>query len=507
MDIVTRHRYHLAVGIFIGLGVFLRVIHLTTRELDPDESWVVYSVMQPTLTGMLENIVVAPPLFSYLLFLSLKILPSSEFFLRLLPLLFSIGSLPLIYLLSLKITKSKTISLISLLLLAVCPWQIFYSRYVKQYSAETFFTISLLFVGTNVILGDRKLKNWTYFTYAFLIIVAPLFSFANIFITLAIAGLSLWRFLKTRDLKRLLINALPFLIAGILFFMAYLYLIKGQSENKAVLDYWEGKNGFPDLTSFVSFFKWLFINLNAILIEYSLGSKWVFPLWGLFVAGNIYLWRKKQRLALYSISSVILLLIFASFINKYPFSGSRLTLFTSPITFIILASGIRSLSNSFKKVHLKFLVIFATLLCFIPTFKDTFIQLRDTRGFGIRESVVFIENQVDEDDLIINFNLKDTLWNYYYLDKFGDTNAWDEPTRKNIGNFEKTKDLIENAEDSICIVMKTPWKGFRSRYEKKRRKLLNYLERNSIILAEFKDKQTEVYYVQPIIVQSEIKDS
>ena len=94
-----------------------------------------------------------PPL-SYLMYHFWLMLGSSEIWLRLLPIIFGVSTVFVIYKLSQKLFSEK-IALISALFLATAPYHIYYSQEIRMYSMATFFaSLSLYFFVTS--------KKWGY---------------------------------------------------------------------------------------------------------------------------------------------------------------------------------------------------------------------------------------------------------------------------------------------------------------------------------------------------------
>ncbi len=126
-------------ALLIALAVVfiaVRVANLTTFCLDSDE---VFSVRIARLGGgaMLDAAArdaVHPPLFYALLKVWIGIGGESRLWLRLLPFAFSIAALPVFLLLCRELRLNRAQTALAFLFLAVNPYQVFHSQYVRMYS-------------------------------------------------------------------------------------------------------------------------------------------------------------------------------------------------------------------------------------------------------------------------------------------------------------------------------------------------------------------------------------
>lgn len=128
--------------LIILLGITLRLYKLTEKSLWFDELGEYYASTQ-SFSQMLSIIQIhlSPPLDYIILFLTLKITPHTDFFIRLPSLVWGVLSIPVIYLLSKKLTKNNGISLLSSFFLAISPLAIQYSQEARMYAFFLFLTI------------------------------------------------------------------------------------------------------------------------------------------------------------------------------------------------------------------------------------------------------------------------------------------------------------------------------------------------------------------------------
>ena len=132
-----------AMGI-IATGAFLRLYELGTRSLWLDEAWLANGIIRFRLATILTHPHPAkpPPLFVASVRCLVVAFGNSEFVLRLVPSLFGIGVLVLLYY-ACKKAFNPDLALYATALASFSPPLIFYSREFKQYSCEAFFTLAL----------------------------------------------------------------------------------------------------------------------------------------------------------------------------------------------------------------------------------------------------------------------------------------------------------------------------------------------------------------------------
>ena len=124
-----------------------------------------YSSCDLTGRSWLSNF---PPFFDFLLKLWMK-LGDGEFILRLLPLLFSMAALALIFLLGKRLFDSR-IGVVAVLITAFMPFQIYYAQDLGPYSLYQFLCLFSLYLLVGFVTDDKKIA--TVYFIAFLNLVA-----------------------------------------------------------------------------------------------------------------------------------------------------------------------------------------------------------------------------------------------------------------------------------------------------------------------------------------------
>ncbi len=127
------------------LGFVLRVLNLNQSLWLDEASQTILSQtsINNIFFGRLGD--VHPPL-SFIFYHFWLIFGTSEVWIRLLPVLFGVATIPLIYLLT-KDMLDKRVAILSAFFLAVAPFHVYYSQEIRMYSMLTFFaTLSMYFL-------------------------------------------------------------------------------------------------------------------------------------------------------------------------------------------------------------------------------------------------------------------------------------------------------------------------------------------------------------------------
>jgi len=504
--LLVSKRYILLFLIIFVFGLFLRLRGLNSREIHFDESWVVYSIEQPTLKLMLENIRSTPFFFNLILFFSTKLLPEKEWAYRLIPFIFGVLNMPLIFFLSKKITKSIGVAFFSLLLLVFNEMHIYYSKDLKQYSCDMFFLMLIIFVGEFLLHSKRSFNILLGLLFTIFLIISFLFSYISIFPIIVIFPLLIFKYYKKKDKRAILKVALSYTIFFIALSFFYITIIKQQSEGEGLVQYWQRRGAFPDLSTIKDFLFWFRRNLSSLVIDYPFveGSRFILILLALPLIRKTRL--QKVR-AYYYYLGIIICIFVVSFFHKYPFIGNRVTLFSTSILLIIVSMGIYTLYSIVKgRLSIGITSIVLTIL-FFPYVNQGYEMATIKHVNAWDEGKRYIERQYSQDTIIINYNLTRTLW-WYYFHNFGEGDriySFSERTDKEIGDTffgkseKKLNTYINNTEKTLLIVMREPFSDYKQKlFHKQRKKLLNKLEEDDRLSSKFEKSKTYIYEVSSV---------
>ncbi len=127
----------------IAVGTLFRLYHLGTKSIWLDEAFSI-SISHRSLIDVLQMTVrtdTHPPLY-YLLLKIWLLFSQSETWVRLLSSIFSIASIPVMYLLANKLFNDRRAGLVGAAILVFSPFQIWYAQEARMYAVLTFFVLA-----------------------------------------------------------------------------------------------------------------------------------------------------------------------------------------------------------------------------------------------------------------------------------------------------------------------------------------------------------------------------
>jgi hypothetical protein len=278
---------------------------------------------------------------------------TSEYALRLFPLLAGIASIFLFYFLARRVLVSAAVPL-ALALFAISPTLIYYASEVKQYSSDVALALLLLYLAVTeriLLLGICGA-------------VAIWFSHPAVFVLGGIFGVLLvrhWRNWKVHVAGALWVGS---------FAVCYFVLLRRLSQDAMLLDYWQ--QNFMPFPPNPKWFEDSFFNLFGLSAALRFTGLAAF----VFLCGGVSLWGRNRETPLLLLSPVVPMLL-ASAVHKYPFGG-RLALFLVPILLLLMAEGAETIravaGNGFGVILVVVLLIdpgLYTLHRFVSPFSGT----------------------------------------------------------------------------------------------------------------------------------------
>ncbi len=239
---------------------------------------------------------------------------TSEYALRLFPLLAGTVSIFLFYLLARRVVRSAAVPL-ALALFAISPTLIYYASEVKQYSSDVALALLLVYLAVTeriLLLGICGA-------------VAIWFSHPAVFVLGGIFGILLlrhWRNWKVHVAGTLWVSS---------FAVCYFVLLRKLSQDAVLLAYWQ--QNFMPFPPNPKWFEDSFFDLFSASAALRFTGLAAF----VFLCGGVSLWRRNRETQLLLLSPVVPTLL-ASAVHKYPFGG-RLALFLVPILLLLMAEG------------------------------------------------------------------------------------------------------------------------------------------------------------------------
>jgi hypothetical protein len=333
--------------------------YLANRSLWLDEASLSLNIMHRTFVGVwrpLDYHQGAPIGFLLLQKLVVSLFGTSEYALRLFPLLAGLLSILLFYKLADKTILPSAVPL-AVALFAISPSLIYYSSEVKQYSSDVLIAVLLW-----SLMVWAAASDWTptrILIAGFIGSIALWLSHPAVFVLFGAGAVVLLTPISRKDWKNLRRASVVVLLWTLSFVLCYLLLLRKLSQNSFLLAYWQS-NFMPFPPRNLSDVKW-FEDGFFDFFSSSGGLRFTGLAGLVFLLGCVSLFKRSRELLFLLLSPAILVLL-ASAMHKYPF-GSRLTLFLVPVVLLLMAEGAEAIHRAVgNRLALTRLVLFGLLL-------------------------------------------------------------------------------------------------------------------------------------------------
>lgn len=409
------------------LGAFLRIHELGVENLRFDE---VTNVDRATRG--LSYLFIGDdtgPLYYFILRFWIMVFGTAEASLRMPSVLFSLGSLILLYKIAAKLFD-KNVGLISMFLFSISPFHIFYSQDVSQYSL--FVLLSLcsvwLFIKmsdkpTNLLMISFILSNilllYTNILGIFIILIQNVFFFRKMFVSY-----KKWCFLQIIILFFFMFWIVPFLKFYVLgktpFFLVRLKWIPRPSLNYLI----ETFNTFcygADRFGGMDIFQITVNNFLKNCLAFLFASCFLFGVFSLKKNGEF---NHISFLLLWLFFPILALLLISYLVS--PFFIARYFIFSFPAFLIIASKGIVRLLNNYLVLVVLFL-FFVLMLGPLHCYYNNDLKMR------WEEAIQYIHSKLGANDAILVCTAKEVqMFGYYGKEgaKYAkDQNKWNEVFR------------------------------------------------------------------------------
>jgi hypothetical protein len=425
-------------------GTILRFTqYLSNRSLWYDESTLAQSIVNRSFSELLKPLDYnqgAPLGFLMLERSAVQAFGTTEYALRLFPLLCGVISLLLFYRIA-KLTVAPRAVPIALGLFAVSGPLIYYSSEVKQYSSDV--AIAVLLLSAAICYESCELTPWRVAVFGFLGAASVWFSHPAVFV-LAGVGVSLASFcLARRRWARLGSLSIVFSLWALSFAACYLISLRQLSNNRVLLEYWS--YSFPPSPALSLLSVDWFIRTFFGIFWSPLGLELSGIAALAFLVGSISMFSNKAE-KLFILSSPVALTLLAAGLHKYPFGG-RLLLFIVPTLLLLIAEGAEQIRCKTKDeapiigaclIGLLFLhsLLFSTYHLIKPSAGDLPPGIAHTRE-EIKPVMKYVqEHHLDGDVLYVYYDARPAF--RYYAPRFSlNTVNLALGTSDNWENYEK----------------------------------------------------------------------
>lgn len=370
----SRRVYSAALAVVVLAGAFLRFWNLGLHSLWLDEAWLAKTLINSTT---LRDVVINGPgdvpnstpfLTSIAIHYLTRILGDSEWALRFLPALFSVGAILVIYALVRRFGGAQPTALFAAILTAFNTEAIYYAQELKQYAGDTFW-VPLFMLGV-LIYVDRP-TWWKAIAVGLGGLIGLGFSQPIALVLPGATLLVLYSSVRSRSLTiaEPKVRIAPSIgLIGIWVCGAGLFygLIFRHQSTSGLVNFWNeffpaskspGDMGTHLVAQMGRFFKWLFVpeawnaGLSTALGDLAIDDKWLrsISLWsaGICAAiGFFYLLVKRTSQTVCFIVVLWCVALGMSVIRKFPFGGVRVNLYMFPILVMMVVFGAEAILRS-----------------------------------------------------------------------------------------------------------------------------------------------------------------
>jgi uncharacterized membrane protein len=398
----------LAALAILALAVVFRLFDLSARNLWTDEAWVALAVLEPTFAQVLAQGQSTPPLYLLTLWVLAKLCGGSEAVLRSLSFVFGVGAVALFWPWARRLA-SPGAALLGLAAVAASPVMVYFSKELKQYSADTFFATALFLLSERLLERPGGTRWWVLGMTGLLAIG---YSHPAVFIlpvVLVLLGAKLPN-------SRIPVAGLA-ILWGFAFAAVYFLVVRHQA-NPELVAYWA--QDFPDFSGPLAFLIWL-VGAVGRYLHFFL---WKYGhIWGpaLLLIGLGAFWRQRRFRSLVYFGGPLLLALAAAALHRYPFmahfGGSRLMLFSAPALYLTVATGVMAtLTVLWRRPWRPAAVVFA---CFLVLMLDPLTLIREnyrttSNRAEIRPLVTILESHLKPRDRVYVYYHAIYPFKYYF---------------------------------------------------------------------------------------------
>jgi hypothetical protein len=319
---------------FLALGIFFRVYDLGQRNLWTDEAWVALAAAQPTPGAVLQAGKSTPPLYLLTVWGMVQAFGRNETALRLTSCLLGLGTLFLLWPLAQALLPPWS-ALTVFALGSISNRLVYFSKELKQYSADIFFAGLIFFLVERQVQRQGR-DGWLLFTA--LLAIGLGFSHPLVFIFPVAALVLWWKLPQART-----VILLSFAALALAFFGYYWFFFRRQVDPD-LLVYWQCD--FPATTCGRDFVCWLGAAWSRFGRYFF--NDWGAPLGFVFLlSGLVFFARSSKPRVIWYFFGPLLAALAAAFAQRYPFMGHaggvRLMMFNAPMLLIVTGTGIAAI--------------------------------------------------------------------------------------------------------------------------------------------------------------------
>lgn len=400
-----KYFFHILLYSAIFFGISLAFYQfLYNRSLWNDEAALAVNLIDRTFRELLQPLdhkQVAPIAYLYVEKFLTLLMGKSEYALRIYSLITFILSIPMLYLVSKKLTNNKTLSLFAVALFSVNITFIRYSDEVKQYSSDVLFALIIIYLTLSLSFEKRK----SLLIYGLVGAVAIWFSNPSVVI-LSVSGLYLL-ITEVYNKKNYKIFY-PFIVWVFSLGAYYILFIYDHPSTEFMKEYWKSAF-FPLGASPKVVIHFLHLHFEYIFKSVTRTAWYPQFFWILYTFGILYAFVSKNYKIVYFVFAPLLLHLLLSGLKLYPFDG-RLILYLLGLLILFYAFTLYSIYLLIVKVVK--IPVWILILPVVAILIDAF----DHIPFDIEESrdaIAKIKTQIDSNESIYVYHMAYTAFKYY----------------------------------------------------------------------------------------------
>ncbi len=374
----------------------------------------------------------------------LKLAGINEWNARLIPAIIGILTIPILYFPTRKVFGAR-IALISVLLLAVSPWHLFWSQNARFYTSLMLFYTLALFAFYFGIEEDNPKYLFLFFVLVYFAAserLSALFIFPVIVSYFGVLWILKFDKPKGMNFRNLLILTLPLLMGG--FVELYSWIAIGESRF------------FVDFTWFLQYQ----IDDPFRLLVF-VGNNFGIPLMVMAVFSGLFLLHNRSRVGLFLLSSAIMPLLLLMLANSFIFTKDRYVFITLFSWIILVAVGLDAVLSTLKG-NAQWLAVGIFFVLLMHAANDLLLYYQANQGNRLpwKSAFALVQERADKNDVVVAFWPE---FSPYYLDH-------------DIIGYEDTElDAILKSGQRYWFVLdsETIWTNA---------KLKNWLEQNAVLI-------------------------
>lgn len=395
----------------ILFGITLRLIHyFSNQSLWVDEAALASSILSRSYMGLLENLdyhQVAPVAFLFIERFFVSILGSSEFALRLFPLICGVASVFLFCQLC-KRTTDRLATCVGVLFFSASTFLVYYSAELKQYSTDVFAaTACCLFL-------DYFVKQKITFRMILGMTIASVFfvflSQVSVFVLFGISAGLFVHVVKQSNRSKFSAFLIFCTGWGIAFILNYYFFLSRYEASDGLIPFWLQKEAFLRIDSVSGFVLWFPKALLRMLSNpcgFS-NQALVLP----FLILGVYRFAKDNVELMTAFAFIFISIISASAFKLFPFS-ERVILFTVPITFLIFAYGISQMIKPIWPYSKLIVVTMLFILLWSPFLKGFKMAANPVAREDVKPLLAYVQANAQHGDVLYLYPALRKTYAYY----------------------------------------------------------------------------------------------